>query len=164
LSGRIVETEAYFGSDDPASRAYRKNIDNAGMSLQMFKKPGTTFVYMVHANWLLNVVARDKRSDAGAVLIRAVEPLEGIDVMFANRRKRNKNIGKVEELCSGPGKLTQAFGIDKSHSGLDILGNKIWIEKGERGFEIGTSHRIGVSRDLPEKLRFFIKGNRFVSK
>ncbi|MGB9675444.1 MAG: DNA-3-methyladenine glycosylase [Candidatus Nanoarchaeia archaeon] len=166
LKGKIVETEAYYGSKDPASRAFGKSLENAGMSAQMFKLVGTSFVYMVHNNWLFNIVARDLNTDAGAVLIRALEPVLGIEQMFKNRGLDPK-VNRIKDLCSGPGKLTKAFGIEKKHSGLDLtIGKDIWIDIEERKekFEIESSNRIGVSKDLPEKLRFYIKNNPFVSK
>lgn len=162
LSGKIVETEAYFGPEDPASRAYAKTKENSGMAKQMFSRPGAAFVYMVHANWLFNVVA--KKQGAGAVLIRALEPIKGVEKMFENRRKKNKKIENKKQLCSGPGKLTQSLQITKKHSGLDLTGNRIWIERRTKPEEIMKSHRIGVTQDLKQKLRFFIKGNKIVSK
>jgi DNA-3-methyladenine glycosylase len=133
----------------------------AGMAMPMFREVGTSFVYIVHANALFNVIA--KKGEAGGVLIRAVEPLEGIEIMLKNRGKV-----KLTELCSGPGKLTKAFGITQAHSGLDLTKkiSGLWIEepKTKEEFKIASSHRIGVTRDLKRKLRFYIEGNPFVSK
>jgi len=164
LIGKIVETEAYFGERDPASRAYggKKTKLNAGM----WGKPGTVFVYMVHNNWMFNIVT-GRENDPQAVLIRALEPLEGIELMFKNRRLRNASIKDVRELTSGPGKLSQAFGIDRTLQGVDVtsLSSSVYITSGPKEkFEIARSHRIGVRADLPQKLRFYIKGNSFVSK
>lgn len=168
LKGKIVETEAYFGPEDPASRAFGKCYENAGMAKQMFYEVGTAFVYMVHNNWLFNVVARSEKELAGAVLIRALEPIAGIEQMFKNRRLPDSKSGNVRELCSGPGKLTKALAIEKKHSGLDLTaGKEIWIESQDSEIgesEIASSHRIGVSKDLPTKLRFYIKQNLFVSR
>ncbi|MCS7124928.1 MAG: DNA-3-methyladenine glycosylase [Candidatus Bathyarchaeota archaeon] len=161
LSGKIVETEAYYGEDDPASKAYkgRKTFNEP-----MFREAGRTFIYMVHGNWLLNIVAHPK-GKVGAVLIRALEPLQGIEVM-----KKNRKIENLKALTSGPGKLTKALAITKELNGVDITeGNSDLVivdvaEAGKEGFDVCISHRIGVKMDLPQGLRFYIKGNRFVSK
>ena len=158
LSGMIVETEAYFGSNDPASRAYKGKKKYNSV---MWDLPGKLFVYMVHGNWLLNVVAHQKDS-VGAVLIRAIEPLDGIDEMMKNRKVKD-----VENLTNGPGKLTKAMKIDKRFSGLDVTKRNseiIVIDSGIKPKNVAKSHRIGVTKDLPEKLRFYLKGNRFVSR
>lgn len=158
LSGRIVETEAYYGAGDPASRAYR---GRKKFNELMYGAPGRAFIYMVHANWLLNVVAH-LRGEVGAVLIRAIEPIQGIAVMSDNRR-----VGDFRSLTNGPGKLTQALAITKELNGVDVIGRdgELTVMEGEeRGFEIASSHRIGVRRDLLQELRFFIKGSNFVSK
>ncbi|MEM3565736.1 MAG: DNA-3-methyladenine glycosylase [Candidatus Bathyarchaeia archaeon] len=158
LSGKIVETEAYYGEKDPASKAYegRKAFNEL-----MFSDAGKAFIYMVHGNWLLNIVAHPK-GGVGAVLIRAVEPLQGIEVMMKNR-----GVEDIYALTSGPGRLTKALSITKKQNGLDVTRaeNEIAIfEAAAEEFEICTSHRIGVKKDLPQELRFYIKGNRFVSK
>ena len=158
LMGKIVETEAYFGEEDPASRAY---MGRPKFCVELMKgKPGRALIYMVHNNWLLNVAAHEK-GKVGAVLIRAVEPLEGIETM-----KENRNVDSLKDLTNGPGKLTRAFGITKVLNGADLTSNKeIFIVKGKKEkFEVCKSHRIGVSRDLETPLRFFIKGNNFVSR
>ncbi|MEM3398110.1 MAG: DNA-3-methyladenine glycosylase [Nitrososphaerota archaeon] len=158
LIGRIVETEAYYGENDPASRAYTgRKIFNELMFLEV----GKTFIYMVHGNWLLNIVSHSS-GGVGAVLIRALEPIQGIEIMMKNR--------KVENICSltsGPGRLTKAFAITNKLSGVDVTdsNSELLIVQGVReNFEIESSHRIGVRRDLQEKLRFYIKSNRFISK
>lgn len=156
LSGIIVETEAYYGRHDPASRAYkgRKKFNEL-----MFMGAGKTFIYMVHGNWLLNTVAHLK-GDVGAVLIRAIEPRKGIKTM-----EKNRNAKKLRDLTNGPGKLTKALAITKELNGVDVTENsQLVILEGEKeSFEVCSSHRIGVKIDLPRKLRFFVKGNRFVS-
>jgi len=158
LSGKIVETEAYYGKNDPASRAYTgRKIFNELMFLDV----GKAFIYMVHANWLLNIVAHLK-NDVGAVLIRAIEPLEGIEIM-----RKNRKVEDIRNLTSGPGKLTKALAITKEQNGIDVteISSELTIAEGKmESFEIETSHRIGVKNDLPRELRFFIKGSKFVSK
>jgi len=157
LEGLIVETEAYYGMEDPASRAYH------GMkryNAPMWGEVGLTFIYNVHNNWMFNVVAH-RRGEVGAVLIRAVEPTRGLDAMKQNRKAKT-----VFELTNGPGKLTKAFKIDKKLNGLPVYSteSEVFISDNETRFKVGSSHRIGVKRDLEKKLRFFIEGNRFVSK
>jgi len=157
LSGKIVETEAYYGGNDPASRAYRgKKKFNA----LMFMSVGKTFIYMVHANWLLNIVAHVEVG-VGAVLIRAVEPIEGIETM-----RNNRNVKRLRDLTNGPGKLTKALAVTKELNGIDVTegDSQLVVIEGEReSFEVCSSHRIGVKMDLSQELRFFIKENKFVS-
>jgi DNA-3-methyladenine glycosylase len=158
LSGKIVETEAYYGENDPASKAYegKKRFNEL-----MFLNVGRAFIYMVHGNWLLNIVAHAK-GDVGAVLIRALEPMEGIETMQRNRKTKSLN-----NLTSGPGMLTKALAITKGLNGVDVTGASsklLIIEGGKENIRVGSSHRIGVKTDLPQNLRFFIKDNKFVSK
>ena len=157
LKGMITETEAYYGKKDPASRAYKGKTKLAEL---MWSSPGTIFIYMVHNNWLFNIVT-GKKDQPSAVLIRAIEPLCGIEYM---RRKRK--VGEIKKLTSGPGKFTQAFGLTKAkYHGLNITGTKdLYIISGIKKFKVGKSKRIGVSRDLSRNLRFYIKGNEFVSR
>lgn len=158
LSGVIVETEAYYGDRDPASRAYRgrKNYNTP-----MFDEPGRLFIYMVHSWWLLNVAAHEQ-GEVGAVLVRALEPVEGIPLM-----KENRGVSDLHNLTSGPGKLTRALGVTKELHGLDVTDvstELIIVDRCYGEFSIDTSHRIGVKKDLPRELRFYIKGSRFVSR
>ncbi|MGQ9680702.1 MAG: DNA-3-methyladenine glycosylase [Candidatus Bathyarchaeia archaeon] len=157
LGGVIVETEAYYGLEDPASRAYkgRSNYNSA-----MWGEVGRLFVYNVHNNWLLNVVAHEP-DKIGAVLIRAIEPIHGIEAM-----KRNRMVGDIFNLVNGPGKITRALKIDKSYNGYSVTSEdcEVFITEQQRVFEVGCSHRVGVTKDLNEKLRFFIKGSRFLSR
>jgi DNA-3-methyladenine glycosylase len=157
-SGKIVETEAYLGERDPASRAYGGK--RTSISHVMWGPPGRSFIYMVHANWLLNVVT-EPEGKAGAVLLRALEPLNGIELM----RKR-RGVESLEALTSGPGRLTQALGITKRDHGIDLTDPRSHLrieDWGKQAFRVGKSHRIGVARDLEQELRFYIEGNRFVS-
>ena len=158
LTGKIVETEAYYGEKDPASRAYRGKMR---FNELMYAEPGRTFIYMVHGNWLLNLVAHQK-GEVGAVLLRAIEPVQGIETMQKNRKVKD-----LYNLTNGPGKLTKALAITKELNGIDVTTRKselIVAEGKKEEFEISSSHRIGVKKDLPRELRFFIKGNKFVSK
>lgn len=144
MRARIVETEAYFDERDPASRA----VKNGDLRETMQMKAGTLLVYGVHNNWLLNFVT-GKKGNAEAVLIRAIEPLN------------------FKGKCNGPGLLTRSLKINKSFHKQSIWGcGEMWIEKNPKygGFEIIESFRIGIKKDLREKLRFYIKGNKFVSR
>lgn len=159
LLGRIVETEAYYGYKDPASRAYkgRKN-----MNRWMWAAPSTVFIYMVHNQWMLNAIT-GKKGDPQGVLIRAVEPLSGIQLM-----KRRRGTAELRNLCSGPGKLTRALGITAVHNGRSFSSqdSDLTIVRGEKVTDahVARSHRIGVSRDLKEPLRFYVRVNKFVSR
>jgi len=157
LEGTIVETEAYFGAGDPASRAFhgRKNYN-----LLMWGEPGRVFIYNVHKYWMLNVVAHEP-DEVGAVLIRAIEPTRGIESMLSNRP-----VNLLRALTSGPGKLTLALGVDKGSHGASILspGSEIRILDAASDPVIGTSRRIGVTRDLDQDLRFYVEGNPYVSR
>lgn len=162
LAGKIVETEAYFGARDPASRAFggKKTKVNEGM----WSPAGRVFVYMVHNNWMFNIVTSQENEPA-AVLLRAAEPWHEINEMFCNRKQRNKNISEVEQLCSGPGKLSQSFLIDRKLQGLDATKlNDVFVLDNSEVFKTESSHRIGVKKDLRKRLRFYIKGNRFISR
>jgi len=157
VGGTIVEAEAYYGLDDPASRAYkgRKSYNDV-----MWGEPGRLFIYNVHRYWMLNFVAHEP-GGVGGVLIRALEPTIGVEAMLVNRP-----VEKMNDLTSGPGRLSVAIAVDKSLNGLDATdeGSPVHVLQGESKPEAASSHRIGVTRDLPEKLRFYLKGNRFVSR
>ncbi len=154
ISGIIVETEAYYGEDDPASRAFGGK--KSKINELMWEEAGTIMIYMVHSKWLLNIVT-SKKNDAQAVLIRALMPKKGV-------KKMEKNRGKSGILLTnGPGKLTQALGIDKSLYG-SIINQGIKINNTSLKPQIMTSQRIGVSRDVAQPLRFYIKDNPYVSK
>ncbi len=157
MSGIIVETEAYYGESDPASRAYngKKNYNKV-----MWCTPGKLFIYNVHQYWLLNIVAHEV-GKVGGILIRALEPVEGVELM-----KSNRPVDKIRELTNGPGKLALALGIDKSFNGLKTADCCCKINVIENDFELkmASSNRIGVTRDLREKLRFYVLGNRFLSR
>ncbi len=144
LRAKIVETEAYFDDKDPASRAVQKGDLRKTMEMDA----GTILVYGVHNNWLVNFVT-GYRGDASAVLIRAVEPLN----FSAN--------GK------GPGLLTRALFLAKEFHKKSLYGrDDFWVEGSSSGekIDIIPSFRIGVKQDLPKKLRFYIKGNKHISR
>jgi len=157
IIGKIVETEAYYGLKDPCSRANT----TPKMAKPMWEDPGKTFVYMVHNNWLLNLVTTKKGIPA-AVLIRAIEPLAESNLIERHRRKKGK------DLTNGPGKLTAALKIEKRHNLMNIFEpwsdlNIIKLPVKQR-FKVKKTNRVGVKYDLKRKLRFYIKNNSWVSK
>lgn len=158
LSGYIVETEAYFGMEDPASRA-RKGENLAKI---MAGDVGIALIYGVHKQWLFNVVAHEPEC-VGAVLIRAIEPIEGVEVM-----KKLRGVSNLKKLTNGPGRLTKALAIDKSFHGKPVYkqSSLLRIEEGVRIHKtvIGRSYRIGVSKDLSKPFRFYVKNNPYVSR
>jgi DNA-3-methyladenine glycosylase len=157
LSGRIVEVEAYIGQDDPACHA---RFGRTRRNSVMFGPGGFTYIYFVYGMYnMLNFVA-EKEGFPAACLIRGIEPLEGVEYMKANRK-----MNKLEYLTNGPGKLCVAFGLTTKQSGTDMTSGNIYIE--ERGIEPGNisrAPRIGIKEGLDRDWRFFIDGNKFVSK
>jgi DNA-3-methyladenine glycosylase len=155
-SGRIVETEAYV-IGDAAGHAYR------GMTARnrsLFLERGHAYVYLAYGvSWMLNVSSETKGIGAG-VLIRALEPLEGIAIMGHNR-----GTDRLRDLARGPGRLAQALRIDRSLDGLDLTRKgPLWLARdGHDPGEIGKSVRIGISREAERVLRFYLRGSAFVS-
>ncbi len=158
LVARIVEVEAYGGRDDPASHAYR---GMTGRNKVMFNSGGCSYVYFTYGmHYCFNVVA-GKGKQAGAVLIRAAEPLEGIDQM-----KKHRNKEKLHDLLSGPAKLCQAFLIDKSLNGITLDKQPLLITKEsirKSAPEIITTPRIGIKAGLNKKWRFIDAESTFLS-
>jgi len=163
-AGMIVETEAYAGVTDRASHAY--GCRNTERTKIMFAKGGTAYVYLCYGiHHLFNVVTNNE-GVPHAVLVRAIEPFEGIETMLKRRNKNKLDI----KLTSGPGKLSEALGIKYTHNGLSLYENKIWIE--DVGIKIEpkqiiSAKRIGVDYAKEDALlpyRFFIKENKWVSK
>ena len=155
-AGRIVETEAYLGADDPASHAARLKTGRVAV---MSGEPGIAYVYRsygIHA--MLNVVAKPP-TETGAVLIRALEPLLGLDLMRLRRGVENERL-----LCSGPGKLCQALGISLDLHGADLTASdRLWIAAGFPIREVSTSGRIGISRGQEHPWRYWVTGSPHVS-
>jgi DNA-3-methyladenine glycosylase len=158
LSGRIVETEAY-PVGDPAGHAF------TGRSLannSLFLARGTAYVRFTYGScWLFNVAAETPGMGAG-VLIRAIEPLEGIPLMG-----RHRGIAKLRDLARGPGRLAAALLIGKSLDGLDLCapGSALWLgtDPASSKGRVGVSVRIGITRAAHRRLRFYERGNRFIS-
>lgn len=160
LSGIIVESEAYRSTDDPASHSYRGKTERNSV---MFGEVGHAYVYFTYGNhYCLNIVAKEESVPAGAVLIRAIEPVEGIKQMQKFRKTDD-----LYNLTTGPGKLTQALSVTKKQNGLDVT------KKGElyivNGIDVDSSSiiaasRIGIRVALDKQWRFLIADNKFVSK
>jgi DNA-3-methyladenine glycosylase len=157
LSGRIVETEAY-PVGDPAGHAFR-GLTAANRSL--FLARGHAYVRFTYGScWLMNVSSETPGAGAG-VLIRAIEPLEGIEQM-----RRHRGVSRLLDVSRGPGRLAAALQIDKRLDGVDMCtrASPLWIGTAARPVgPIGTSIRIGISRAAHRKLRFYERGNPFVS-
>jgi DNA-3-methyladenine glycosylase len=162
-SGRIVETEAYVGITDKASHTFggRRTVRNE----HMYSPPGRSYVYICYGlHHMFNIVTNEKEIP-DAVLIRAVDPLKGIDMMLQRTGKRIPD----KTLTRGPGNVGKALGIFKYHSGLSLLGNKIYLLDDHSVIpdeKIGTSKRIGIESAGEDSLlpyRFYIIGNKYVS-
>ena len=155
-SGRIVETEAYV-IDDAAGHAYR------GMTPRnrtLFVERGHAYVYLAYgSSYMLNVSSEIAGIGAG-VLIRALEPRDGIPIM-----QRNRQIERLRDLARGPGRLTAALRVDRRLNGLDLCGEgPLWLGRcDDEPGEIGQSIRIGIARDANRLLRFYLRGSPFVS-
>ncbi len=154
ITGIITETEAYYGSDDPASHAFRGITGRSGL---MFGRPGIAYVYFCYGmHHMLNTVT-EKKGVPGAVLIRAVKPAEGIELMINNRK-----VGDTSILADGPGKLAKAFGIDLKDNGKDLTDKnsclyicRSMISHGK--MNISKTGRIGLSKGKEKQLRFVME-------
>ena len=162
-AGIIVETEAYLGGDDLAAHSAR---GLTGRTRVVFGPPGHAYVYLIYGMYeCLNLVA-EPDGQAGCVLIRALEPAAGLDLM----RQRRPAARKLEDLASGPAKLTLALGITRDHNGADVTrGDLVVREAAGRGAveippEIRVGPRVGITKCADWPLRFSVKGNRFVSR
>jgi DNA-3-methyladenine glycosylase len=154
--GRIVETEAY-GIGDPAGHSY------GGMTSRnrtLFLERGHAYVYLAYgSSFMLNVSSETTGVGAG-VLIRAIEPTNGIAIM-----KRNRGIERLQDLARGPGRLSAALGIDRRLDGIDLCqAGLLWLgSDGQVSGAIGQSPRIGITRAADSPMRFFLRGNQFIS-
>ncbi|TCD47896.1 DNA-3-methyladenine glycosylase [Chlorobium sp. N1] len=158
LKGRIVETEAYLGSGDEACHAWRKKTPRNEV---MFRAPGTLYVYFTYGcHHLLNIVT-EPEGVAGAVLLRAMEPLEGIPLMQERRRT-----GRETELMNGPAKLAAALRLDCGDSGRDLFGDEFWLEDAPPPppSAIATSSRVGITRSRELPWRKYLAASPHVSK
>jgi len=157
--GRIVETEAYIGPEDPACHAA------AGLTRRtrnLFGPPGMSYVYLIYGMyWCFNAVTRE-RGHGAAVLVRAVAPLDGIDLM----RARRPNAKHDRDLTNGPGKLCLAMGIDGTMDGTSLRDGPIVIRAGEPvpDDDVVVTPRIGIVKAADWPLRYFVRDDPFVSK
>lgn len=163
MIAKIVETEAYMGPEDKAAHSYNNRCTSR--TEVMFGRAGVTYVYLIYGMYhCMNVVAA-KEEIPQAVLLRGVEPIQGIDNMRKNRSIKSK---RMQNLTNGPGKLCQALSIDKSLNGTDLVyGNQLYLLDHQEEFEIEASKRINIdyAEEYKDKLwRFSIKDNSFVSK
>ncbi len=152
ISGIIIETEAYRHKDDPASHAFRKITDR---NKAMFGDVGMAYVYFTYGmHYCFNVVAKNPKIKAGAVLIRAIEPEKGINVM-----QKNRKITNLKSLTNGPAKLTQALEITIEHYGVDLTKHsKLFITEGiKKHGKIHSSPRIGIKEATDKLWNFKIK-------
>ena len=158
LAARIVEAEAYLPRD-PASHAFN------GMTRRnavMFGPPGHLYVYFTYGNhWMMNAVT-GRDGEGTAVLLRAAEPLAGLEAMTARRGRDDPR-----ELCSGPGKIAQAFGVTRDQNGEDLVrGEVVWVERGRASQRrpVAKGIRVGVSVGHDKPWRFWEEGSPFVSR
>ncbi len=158
-AGVIVETEAYLGGDDLAAHSARGLTPRTRV---IFGPPGHAYVYFIYGMYeCLNLVA-EPDGKPGCVLIRALEPVAGIESM----RKRRPTARRLEDLASGPGKLTLAMGISRVHNGADVTrGSLVVREPAQRSQpQVAVTPRVGIRHCSDWPLRFLIEGNRFVSR
>jgi DNA-3-methyladenine glycosylase len=161
LIGRIVEVEAYLGSKDPASHAYR---GKTARNEVMFRKGGHLYVYFTYGMHFCSNVVVDREGIAHAVLLRAVQPITGIERMKHNRGLQHSD--DLTRLCSGPARLCQAFGIGRKENGTDLCGNSIWIARdldAKKKPLVARSTRVGINVGTHHRWRYFVRGNPFVS-
>jgi DNA-3-methyladenine glycosylase len=164
LIGKIVEVEAYR-SNDPASHSFRGKTNRNSV---MFCEGGHLYVYFTYGMHFCANIVTGRKGIGEAVLIRAVEPLVGIEVMKKNRfpNLQSHNHQSLINFTNGPAKFCQAFGIARQENGLDLLDSEISITDGERipSKLIKRSSRIGIQQGVEKRWRFFIAGNSWVSK
>jgi DNA-3-methyladenine glycosylase len=158
LTARIVEAEAYQ-EDDPASHSFRGRTNRTEV---MFGPPGHAYVYFTYGmHHCMNVVT-GSTGEGSAVLLRAAEPLEGLEEMS---RRRGTNDPRA--LCSGPGRLCQALGIDRAENGLDLVpGRRLWLLEGApvARSKMSVGSRVGITSGTERPWRFSVRGDRFVSR
>lgn len=159
LVGRIVEVEAYRGGNDPASHAYR---GVTARNRLMFGEGGFAYVYFTYGKHYCFNVTTEREDVPGAVLVRALEPMSGIEIM-----QRNREMKRVRNLTNGPGKLTEAMNITRQQNGVDLTGGEqllICKPRVEEDFEVVVAGRVGIRVGVDKPWRFYIKNNRFVSR
>ena len=156
-SGIIVETESYEGYDDPASHGF---IGKTERNFPIFEIGGTIYIYKIYGQFYLLNVVTNMKDYPSSVFIRAIQPVEGIDIMIKRRNTKN-----IKNLANGPGKLTSALGIDKSLNNRLINIDNIFIYDTDiKDFNIVKTTRIGISKGKDLLKRFYIEGSQWISK
>ena len=156
-SGIIVETESYEGYDDPASHGFAGRTER---NYPIFEQGGRVYVYLIYGQYYLLNIVTNRQNFPSSVFIRAVEPVDGIDIMIKRRRAEN-----IKNLTNGPGKLTIALGIDKTFNNILINQDKIFIvDIKNNDFDIVKTTRVGTSKGKKILKRFYIRNNLWVSK
>jgi len=155
-AGRIVETEAYL-SNDPACHAYRGRSER---NATLFGPPHRSYVYQIYGRSFCFNVSSEADGEGAGVLVRALEPLEGLDVM-----RRRRGVQATRDLCRGPGRLCQALAIDRSLDGVDLFADRsLWLAASiGRRARVRRSRRIGISVAAHRRLRFYEAGNPYLS-
>ena len=163
LTGRIVELEAYFGLDDPASHAFPGKTERNAV---LFGPPGVAYVYFIYGMYYCLNISCEPEGQAGGILIRALEPIEGLETM-ARLRKLPAD-AKPQLLTAGPGRLCQALGITRAtHNGIDVTRAASELQVRDDGYRpaaIDATPRIGISKAVDRPHRFLVQGSKFVSK
>ncbi|MFZ0860297.1 MAG: DNA-3-methyladenine glycosylase [Candidatus Sulfotelmatobacter sp.] len=164
LTARIVELEAYLGVEDPAAHAAAGNTARTAV---LFGPPGHAYVYFIYGNHYCLNVSCEPEGSAGCVLIRALEPLSGVEEMAQARGIEIHGPKDLPKLTSGPGRLAQAFGITRARDNggdLTSVNNRLWIgEDGYRAHGIQMTPRIGITKAADKPLRYILAGNAFIS-
>jgi len=164
LTGRIVEVEAYLGENDPAAHAAAGNTRRTSV---LFGPPGHAYVYFIYGNHYCLNVSCQREGKAGCVLLRALEPLVGIEEMARARAMVVHGPRDMPRLTSGPGRLAEAFGITRSRdNGCDLTApdSGLWIgDAGSPRERIGITPRIGITKAADQRLRYLLAGNAFIS-
>ncbi|RJR30723.1 DNA-3-methyladenine glycosylase [Candidatus Parcubacteria bacterium] len=166
IIGKIVETEAYCGTRDLASHAAKGKTPRTEI---MFGPAGYAYIYLIYGMYFCLNIVTEKKDYPAAVLIRALQPIKGIKTMENNRKLKLKkqNINELKKLCSGPGKLCQALGIDKSLNKENLIkSKKLLIKRGANKIKIVSASRIGVDyagKYKDKKWRFYVKDNPYIS-
>jgi DNA-3-methyladenine glycosylase len=159
ISGIIIETEAYLAYDDHASHAFKRPTNK---TKSLYLDAGHAYVHHIHSHYCMDVVC-EKVGIGGSVLIRAIEPIAGIELMQRNRNKQS-----LYDLASGPGKVCKALMINKNLDGVDLTEFdspiNIFESNISKSFETYVGKRIGIRRSRDLKLRFYIKDNKFISR
>ncbi len=160
LIGKIVEVEAYIGPEDKASHSYN-NRKSVRTKVQ-YSERGLAYPFNIYGMYVCFCIVIGPKYQPAVALIRAVEPVEGLELM-----KENRKTDALKNLTNGPSKFCQAFGITMDHYGLDLCGDELYLTEGEPVEEISAGPRINIDyaeEFIDKEWRFFIKGNGFVSK